>query len=168
MPSTERTVISLYYHEELTCVKYAKIVNLHESRVSQLKSQAILGCAPTCRSGGQSRKGALAWRIKSCGAPAWLIEEFAASFHPGHGIDGGGGAARRPWPPTNSPSEELETGPEKLLWWEQTYSLGPDSQIWIGAAKRRAGEEIGKPDTEERRESKTATRKASVAPILRS
>ncbi len=42
MPSTERTVISLYYHEELTLREISKIVKLHESRVSQLKSQAIL------------------------------------------------------------------------------------------------------------------------------
>lgn len=42
MPRTERTVISLYYHEELTLREISKIVNLHESRVSQLKSQAIL------------------------------------------------------------------------------------------------------------------------------
>jgi len=42
MPPTERIVISLYYHEELTLREISKIVNLHESRVSQLKSQAIL------------------------------------------------------------------------------------------------------------------------------
>jgi len=42
MPRTERLVITLYYHEELTLREIAKIVNLHESRVSQLKSQAIL------------------------------------------------------------------------------------------------------------------------------
>jgi len=42
MPSNERTVISLYYHEELTLREISKIVNLHESRISQLKSQAIL------------------------------------------------------------------------------------------------------------------------------
>jgi RNA polymerase sigma factor FliA len=42
MPRTERIVISLYYHEELTLREIAKVVNLHESRVSQLKSQAIL------------------------------------------------------------------------------------------------------------------------------
>ncbi len=42
MPRVERIVISLYYHEELTLREIAKIVNLHESRVSQLKSQAIL------------------------------------------------------------------------------------------------------------------------------
>jgi RNA polymerase sigma factor FliA len=42
MPRTERIVISLYYHGELTLREIAKVVNLHESRVSQLKSQAIL------------------------------------------------------------------------------------------------------------------------------
>jgi RNA polymerase sigma factor FliA len=42
MPKTERIVISLYYHEELTLREISKVVNLHESRISQLKSQAIL------------------------------------------------------------------------------------------------------------------------------
>jgi RNA polymerase sigma factor for flagellar operon FliA len=42
MPRAERIVISLYFHEELTLREIAKVVNLHESRVSQLKSQAIL------------------------------------------------------------------------------------------------------------------------------
>lgn len=42
MPDIERTVLSLYYREELTLREIAKIVNLHESRVSQLKTQAIL------------------------------------------------------------------------------------------------------------------------------
>ena len=42
MPSTERTVISLYYHEELTLREIAQVVKLHESRISQLKSQAVL------------------------------------------------------------------------------------------------------------------------------
>ncbi len=42
MPDVERTVLSLYYYEELTLREISKIVRLHESRVSQLKSQAIL------------------------------------------------------------------------------------------------------------------------------
>jgi RNA polymerase sigma factor FliA len=42
MPDIEKTVLSLYYHEELTLREIAKIVNLHESRISQLKTQAIL------------------------------------------------------------------------------------------------------------------------------
>jgi len=32
----------LYYHEELTLREIAQVVKLHESRISQLKSQAIL------------------------------------------------------------------------------------------------------------------------------
>jgi RNA polymerase sigma factor for flagellar operon FliA len=42
MPPVERTVLSLYYQEEMTLREIARIVDLHESRVSQLKSQAIL------------------------------------------------------------------------------------------------------------------------------
>ena len=42
MPAVERTVLSLYYHEELTLREISHVVDLHESRVSQLKSQAIL------------------------------------------------------------------------------------------------------------------------------
>jgi RNA polymerase sigma factor FliA len=42
MPPTERTVLSLYYYEELTLREIAQVVDLHESRISQLKSQAIL------------------------------------------------------------------------------------------------------------------------------
>ena len=42
MPSMDRTVISLYYLEELTLREIAEVVHLHQSRISQLKSQAIL------------------------------------------------------------------------------------------------------------------------------
>ena len=42
MPPIEKTVLSLYYQEELTLREIAKIVGLHESRISQLKSQALL------------------------------------------------------------------------------------------------------------------------------
>jgi RNA polymerase sigma factor for flagellar operon FliA len=42
MPVIEKTVLSLYYYEEMTLREIAKIVDLHESRISQLKSQAIL------------------------------------------------------------------------------------------------------------------------------
>jgi RNA polymerase sigma factor for flagellar operon FliA len=42
MPYIEKTVLSLYYYEEMTLREIAKIVELHESRISQLKSQAIL------------------------------------------------------------------------------------------------------------------------------
>lgn len=42
MPYVEKTILSLYYQEEMTLREIAKVVRLHESRVSQLKSQAIL------------------------------------------------------------------------------------------------------------------------------
>jgi RNA polymerase sigma factor for flagellar operon FliA len=42
MPKIERTVLSLYYREELTLREISRVVKLHESRVSQLKTQAIL------------------------------------------------------------------------------------------------------------------------------
>ncbi len=42
MPTLEKTVLSLYYYEEMTLREIARIVELHESRISQLKSQAII------------------------------------------------------------------------------------------------------------------------------
>ncbi|MCS7043060.1 MAG: FliA/WhiG family RNA polymerase sigma factor [Bryobacteraceae bacterium] len=42
MPYIERTVLGLYYQEELTLREIAQIVKLHESRISQLKTQAII------------------------------------------------------------------------------------------------------------------------------
>jgi RNA polymerase sigma factor for flagellar operon FliA len=41
LPEIHQTVISLYYREELTLREIAGIVGLHESRISQLRSQAI-------------------------------------------------------------------------------------------------------------------------------
>jgi RNA polymerase sigma factor for flagellar operon FliA len=42
IPAIEKTVLSLYYRGELTLREIAKIVGLHESRISQLRTQAIL------------------------------------------------------------------------------------------------------------------------------
>jgi RNA polymerase sigma factor for flagellar operon FliA len=42
MPDIEKTVLSLYYYEEMTLREISKIVGMHESRISQLKSQAVL------------------------------------------------------------------------------------------------------------------------------
>jgi RNA polymerase sigma factor for flagellar operon FliA len=42
MSDLEKTVLSLYYYEEMTLREIAKVLGLHESRISQLKSQAIL------------------------------------------------------------------------------------------------------------------------------
>ena len=42
MPKIERTIISLYFMEELTLTEIGRVLNLHNSRVCQLKQQAIL------------------------------------------------------------------------------------------------------------------------------
>jgi RNA polymerase sigma factor for flagellar operon FliA len=42
MPPMERTVLSLYYHEEATLREIAEIMQMHLSRIAQLKSQGIL------------------------------------------------------------------------------------------------------------------------------
>ncbi len=42
MPAVERTVLSLYYKEELTLRKISEVMKLHLSRISQVKSQALL------------------------------------------------------------------------------------------------------------------------------
>jgi RNA polymerase sigma factor for flagellar operon FliA len=42
IPKTERTVLSLYFYEELTLKEIGEIMGLHFTRVSQIKSQAIL------------------------------------------------------------------------------------------------------------------------------
>jgi RNA polymerase sigma factor for flagellar operon FliA len=42
LPDVERTIVTLYYQKELTLRQIARVVQLHETRVSQLKSQAVL------------------------------------------------------------------------------------------------------------------------------
>lgn len=42
IPRMERTVLSLYFYEELTLKEIGEVMELHFSRVSQIKSQAIL------------------------------------------------------------------------------------------------------------------------------
>ncbi len=42
LPEKERLVITLYYYEELTLKEIGEVMNLTESRISQLNSQAII------------------------------------------------------------------------------------------------------------------------------
>jgi RNA polymerase sigma factor for flagellar operon FliA len=42
IPKVEKTVLSLYFYEELTLREIAGVMGIHLSRVSQIKSQAIL------------------------------------------------------------------------------------------------------------------------------
>ena len=60
MPQVEKTVLSLYYYEEMTLREIAKIIDLHESRVSQLKSQAILRLRTYLRKRWPQQRGAAA------------------------------------------------------------------------------------------------------------
>jgi RNA polymerase sigma factor for flagellar operon FliA len=42
IPKVEKTILGLYFHEELTLKEIGEIMGMHFSRVSQIKSQAIL------------------------------------------------------------------------------------------------------------------------------
>lgn len=42
IPKSEKTVLSLYFYEELTLKEIGEVMGLHFTRVSQIKSQAIL------------------------------------------------------------------------------------------------------------------------------
>ena len=42
MSAVEQTVLNLYYQGEMTLREIAKVVGLHESRISQIKAQAII------------------------------------------------------------------------------------------------------------------------------
>jgi RNA polymerase sigma factor FliA len=49
LPANEKTVLSLYFAEDLTLREIAKVVGLHESRVSQIKTQALLRLRTTIK-----------------------------------------------------------------------------------------------------------------------
>ena len=42
MPKSERTVLSLYYYEELNLREIGEVMDMHLSRIAQLRTQAIL------------------------------------------------------------------------------------------------------------------------------
>jgi RNA polymerase sigma factor FliA len=42
LPEIHQTVLSLYYRDELKPKEISKIIGLHESRISQIRSRAIL------------------------------------------------------------------------------------------------------------------------------
>jgi RNA polymerase sigma factor for flagellar operon FliA len=42
IPKTERTVLTLYYYEELNLREIAEVMGLHLSRIHQLRVQAVL------------------------------------------------------------------------------------------------------------------------------
>ncbi len=58
LPPIESTILSFYFQEELTLREIAKIVHLHESRISQLKTQAILRLRGSLRRQWPMERGA--------------------------------------------------------------------------------------------------------------
>ncbi len=78
MPDIEKTVLSLYYHEELTLREISKIVHLHESRISQLKSQAILRLRSYMEKRWPRPRGARLGELTPHDVQNWLAGEFAA------------------------------------------------------------------------------------------
>jgi flagellar motor switch protein FliN/FliY len=65
--------------------------------------------------------------------PSWLAENWAAQLT--RAVESMAGEAPEvAFAVHELSSGDLETGPDKVCWWEQTFSLGTDSLIWIGAA----------------------------------
>ena len=141
IPEIERTVLSLYYHEELTLREIAQVVNLHESRISQLKSQAILRLrgqmADTVAayprhgegmSGGQDMK-------EPVRAPAGSVD---GGTNPGAGGNGrpeaGGEVAGRYHPGRGSGSLMVGTTIPKL---PRRHGLDRGAQTHLGACRYR-------------------------------
>jgi RNA polymerase sigma factor for flagellar operon FliA len=67
LPEVERIIVTLYYHQELTLRQIAKVVQLHETRVSQLKSQAVLRIRAALRAKWPSGSGRLAVTVEPKG-----------------------------------------------------------------------------------------------------
>ena len=49
LPQKEKLVVSLYYYDEMTMKEIGKILNLTESRVCQMHTQAILRLRSTLK-----------------------------------------------------------------------------------------------------------------------
>ena len=80
MPDMEKTVLSLYYHEELTLREISKIVHLHESRISQLKSQAILRLRSYMEKRWPMAARSLADERTPPDIRHWLLEQFSSQL----------------------------------------------------------------------------------------
>lgn len=57
LPPIESAILGFYFQEELTLREIAKIVHLHESRISQLKTQAILRLRTSLRRSWPMERG---------------------------------------------------------------------------------------------------------------
>jgi flagellar motor switch protein FliN/FliY len=73
--------------------------------------------------------------------PVWLAEELARQLT--HVMESMlGEASYVTYVPHELLPQETEAGEAALLWWEQHFSLGPGTVLWIGA-KRQSWEQIG-------------------------
>ncbi len=57
LPPIESAILGFYFQEELTLREIAKIVHLHESRISQLKTQAVLRLRTSLRRSWPTERG---------------------------------------------------------------------------------------------------------------
>lgn len=65
--------------------------------------------------------------------PAWLIGDWAA--HLTRAIESMAGEAPIvDFAAHELTAEDIQTGPEHSIWWEQAFTVGADVRIWIGAA----------------------------------
>ncbi|MEI9977175.1 MAG: sigma factor-like helix-turn-helix DNA-binding protein [Ignavibacteriota bacterium] len=86
LPKVEKTILSLYYKEELTLREIGDILDMHISRVSELKTQAIpCGCACKCAGSG------LPIEVDEYGRTTGFGDSGAveSGVRPRHGGDGG-------------------------------------------------------------------------------
>ena len=139
IPEIEQTVLSLYYHEELTLREIAQVVNLHESRISQLKSQAIMRLRsqlaeqwPATRGMVERMKPATTEPDGRTGPPACStngLRDWPRSWRPWPTRSprfAGRPAARRP-PSRNSCGGSSPSRPLRALWSGSPHPMTPGS-----------------------------------------
>src|SRR5450631_2052298 len=138
IPEIEKTVLSLYYHEELTLREIAQVVNLHESRISQLKSQAILRLRSQLAVHAQDGRG-----MSAGGDHNQITEQIRGLLdHWAVGLaDVVASMADQkpevPWETAAEPPAEPD-----LLWWEQPFQIAPGAAVWV-ATPRTTWEYVG-------------------------
>jgi len=57
MPERERTILALYYQEELTLREIAEVLGMHISRVAELKTECILRLRATMKTSWPTQRG---------------------------------------------------------------------------------------------------------------
>ena len=128
IPEIERTVLSLYYHEELTLREIAQVVNLHESRISQLE---VAGHTAAARPDGVPMAGPPrdGWRMSG---PQEMNGAGPDAARPMDGVPGpSAGVHDRPEARGAVAVRALRWRPtRRLLWWEQPFQISREA--WSG------------------------------------